>query len=344
MVGPVVACVTEEDVGQLVNGNASLATFICQNQPALSRHASNENNADTYGNTYAKTVNDSYAKTANDSNAKTVNRNAYAKTVNNSYGINFKVIICDSRNLRGKRLYCKFYHGNRKHKTSVNSNRFQPFWNEWFLITHLRQSHSPIVKMELWSTSIMGNGLKGFFDIDLTPLLNGRENITDRYFPISGCRGEIRVRLVALSGENAGNVGSSLAVASLEFLGVRDDDRKLAVFVDEIRANFPEIPINVVSKVCQTSNWSKSKANQLLTAMDFRTVNDYFAQTCRPSRAVAVPDPGQGCVATKIMSRACSETPFDNDFGFPKKDSHNEELPFYERRLLFETRANTMQR
>eukprot|EP00922_Rhytidocystis_sp_ex-Travisia-forbesii_P015122 GHVS01022590.1.p1 GENE.GHVS01022590.1~~GHVS01022590.1.p1 ORF type:complete len:510 (+),score=65.21 GHVS01022590.1:171-1532(+) len=107
-----------------------------------------------------------------------------------------KLIIYGCREVCGKGLYCKFYHARMKHKTTPRREKNNPVWNEWFPISHAIGIHSPVLTISLWGSNLTGHSKKGFFEVDVTSVLEGE--MLDDYFPLEGCNGEIRVKLLLM--------------------------------------------------------------------------------------------------------------------------------------------------
>eukprot|EP00922_Rhytidocystis_sp_ex-Travisia-forbesii_P015135 GHVS01022603.1.p1 GENE.GHVS01022603.1~~GHVS01022603.1.p1 ORF type:complete len:477 (+),score=66.16 GHVS01022603.1:356-1786(+) len=138
----------------------------------------------------------SYASTAKKKKQRDSQQQNHPTTAGQWGYTQIKLIVYGSREVSGKGLYCKFYHANRKHKTTPKRDKSNPMWNEWFPISHSVGTHSPVLTIGLWGSSLTGHSMKGFFEVDITPVLEGE--MLDDYFPLTGCNGQIRVKILLM--------------------------------------------------------------------------------------------------------------------------------------------------
>lgn len=178
--------------------------------------------------------------------------------------VKVKIVIYGGLNMEGKKLYCKFYHGSCKHKTSTAVSRRDPEWKEWFGIAHLVDKQSPIIRIEIWGGGFLGKEVKGFCDVDLTPVLHDHVLI-DGLYDVRGCGGQLRVKLINMDLLPRWE-RTIAAEAALRAIGEDDPDGVLALMIDDLKRMFPAIPYAEIARTLRAHDWRKIFAiNELKT-------------------------------------------------------------------------------
>ncbi|EPT30632.1 hypothetical protein TGME49_241840 [Toxoplasma gondii ME49] len=207
--------------------------------------------------------------------------------------VKIKVVIYGGQNMDGKKLYCKFYHGSCKHKTSTAVARRNPEWKEWFSITHLVNKQSPILRIEIWGGGFLGKEVKGFCDVDLSPVLHDHVLI-DGLYDVRGCGGQLRVKLINMDLLPRWE-RTIAAEAALHAIGEEDPEGVLALMVDDVKRMFPAVPYKEIALTLRAHDWRRAFATN-----ELKITGAKRAQTTanvRKQRYIDVGDPGEGCVA-----------------------------------------------
>ncbi|CBZ51934.1 putative C2 domain-containing protein [Neospora caninum Liverpool] len=212
--------------------------------------------------------------------------------------VKIKVVIYGGQNMDGKKLYCKFYHGSCKHKTSTAVARRNPEWKEWFSITHLVSKQSPVLRIEIWGGGFLGKEVKGFCDVDLSPVLHDHV-LVDGLYDVRGCGGQLRVKLINMDLLPRWE-RTIAAEAALHAIGEEDPEGVLALMIDDLKRIFPAVPYKEIALTLRAHDWRRTFATN-----ELRITGGKRAQTIanlRKQRPIAVGDPGQGCVSLGLGS------------------------------------------
>ncbi|PHJ17687.1 c2 domain protein [Cystoisospora suis] len=213
--------------------------------------------------------------------------------------VKIKIVIYGGLNMEGKKLYCKFYHGSCKHKTSTAVSRRNPEWKEWFGITHLVNKQSAVIRIEIWGGGFLGKEVKGFCDVDLTPVLHDHVLI-DGLYDVRGIGGQLRVKLINMDLLPRWE-RTIAAEAALRAIGEEDPDGVLALMIDDLKRMFPAIPYAEIARTLRAHDWRKIFAiNELKTIGHERAKR--AARLLQKRGALHVQDPGQGCLSLTVGS------------------------------------------
>ncbi|PFH36390.1 hypothetical protein BESB_045820 [Besnoitia besnoiti] len=213
-----------------------------------------------------------------------------------------KLVIYAGMNMEGRKLYCKFYHGNCKHKTSAAAARRNPEWKEWFSIAHFPLKQTPILRIEVWGGGFLGKEVKGFCDVDLSPVLYD-SILIDGLYDVRGCGGQIRVKLINMDLLPRWE-RTIAAEAALRAIGEDDPEGVLALMVDDLKRRFPAVPYEEIAVTLRAHDWKKALAATELANRGPQRVKATLA--IRKHRTMAVDGPGQGCLSLNLSGAADS--------------------------------------